>query len=133
MNSVFADTSFFVAFGSEQDRHHEAARKFEENYLGSYVTTDWVLVEYANYYSAKPKRSKMREIIELLRANANFSIVEATRSSFDTGLLLYDERRDKRWSLTDCISFNVMEALNITHALTADHHFEQAGFTVLLK
>lgn len=40
---------------------------------------------------------------------------------------------DKDWSLTDCISFVVMEQHGISEALTADHHFEQAGFTVLLK
>jgi uncharacterized protein len=35
--------------------------------------------------------------------------------------------------LTGCISFLVMEERNITEALTADQHFEQAGFVALLK
>jgi hypothetical protein len=35
--------------------------------------------------------------------------------------------------LTDCTSFLVMEDRGIADALTADHHFEQAGFNVLLK
>ncbi|MHB8900647.1 MAG: hypothetical protein ACYC6Y_18000 [Thermoguttaceae bacterium] len=35
--------------------------------------------------------------------------------------------------LTDCISFIIMREYGLTDALTADHHFEQAGFTVLLK
>jgi predicted nucleic acid-binding protein len=42
-------------------------------------------------------------------------------------------RPDKDWSLTDCTSFVVMENENIKEALTADRHFEQAGFTALLK
>jgi predicted nucleic acid-binding protein len=42
-------------------------------------------------------------------------------------------RPDKDWSLTDCISFVVMENQDITEALTADRHFVQAGFTALLK
>lgn len=46
---------------------------------------------------------------------------------------LYEERTDKDWSLTDCISFVLMEQNGIQDALTADHHFEQAGFNVLLK
>jgi predicted nucleic acid-binding protein len=46
---------------------------------------------------------------------------------------LYAERPDKDWSLTDCISFVVMRHQGVTQALTGDHHFEQAGFTALLK
>ena len=42
-------------------------------------------------------------------------------------------RSDKDLALTDCISFVVMEDEGITEALTADRHFEQAGFTALLK
>jgi predicted nucleic acid-binding protein len=46
---------------------------------------------------------------------------------------LYDARPDKKWTLTDCISFVVMQERGITEALTGDQHFEQAGFTALLK
>ena len=46
---------------------------------------------------------------------------------------MYRSRNDKAWSLTDCISFVVMEQEGLTEALTGDHHFEQAGFTALLK
>ena len=42
------------------------------------------------------------------------------------------QRLDKDWSLTDCISFIVMRRRGLTDALTSDHHFEQAGFTILL-
>jgi uncharacterized protein len=46
---------------------------------------------------------------------------------------LYERRPDKSWSLTDCISFVVMQRDGISEALTGDHHFEQAGFVRLLK
>ena len=60
-------------------------------------------------------------------------IVPATESLMARGVHLYDSRPDKKWSLTDCISFVVMQDRAITSALTGDHHFEQAGFTALLK
>lgn len=48
-------------------------------------------------------------------------------------VLIETERPDKDWSLTDCISFLVMKDFGLTDAFTADHHFEQAGFTAWLR
>lgn len=48
-------------------------------------------------------------------------------------LRLYADRSDKDWSLTDCLSFVVMRRRNVQEALTADHHFEQAGFRPVLS
>jgi hypothetical protein len=46
---------------------------------------------------------------------------------------LFTSRADKDWSLTDCLSFIVMGRRNIRQALTADNHFEQAGFHAVLS
>lgn len=40
---------------------------------------------------------------------------------------------DKQWGLVDCISFVVMRERGIDEALTADHHFVQAGFRALFS
>jgi predicted nucleic acid-binding protein len=50
---------------------------------------------------------------------------------FELGLKLYSERSDKDWSLTDCISFEVMREQGLKEALTGDHHFKQAGYQAL--
>ena len=55
-------------------------------------------------------------------------IVAASDELWEQGRLLYGARHDKDWSLTDCISFVLMEREKIVEALTADRHFEQAGF-----
>jgi predicted nucleic acid-binding protein len=47
-------------------------------------------------------------------------------------MTLFGNRLDKGWSLTDCISFTVMESQGIAEAFTCDRHFEQAGFRALL-
>jgi len=39
---------------------------------------------------------------------------------------------DKEWGMTDCISFIVMQDMEIIDALTTDDHLRQAGFRALL-
>ena len=55
------------------------------------------------------------------------------RLLFEAGMDFYARHQDKDWSLTDCISFLVMEQCGAEDALTEDHHFAQAGFRALLK
>ncbi len=39
---------------------------------------------------------------------------------------------DKTFSLTDALSFVVMERLDISHAFSFDHNFRQYGFQLLI-
>jgi uncharacterized protein len=50
---------------------------------------------------------------------------------FLDALALYKARPDKEYSLTDCISMQVMRREGLTEALTNDHHFTQEGFRIL--
>ena len=68
-----------------------------------------------------------------LGASPQVKIVPPDAALFDAGVQLYAGRADKDWPLTDCISFVVMTQERIVEALTGDRHFEQAGFTALLK
>ncbi len=61
------------------------------------------------------------------------TIVLPDQALMDRGIALYDQRPDKAWSLTDCISFVIMQDHGLRGALTGDHHFEQAGFDTLVS
>lgn len=50
---------------------------------------------------------------------------ELFREAFD----LLRKRPDKRYSLTDCVSFVVMRERGISVAFAFDRHFTQEGFT----
>jgi len=96
------------------------------------VTTEFILVEVANAFCASAWRGKAVKLIDGLRSVPNLKIVEADSSLLSDGWRLYCGRLDKEWSLTDCVSFAVMQEEQINHAFTSDHHFEQAGFIKLL-
>jgi predicted nucleic acid-binding protein len=45
----------------------------------------------------------------------------------------YEQRPDKYYGLTDCISMNVMRRHGLTEVLTYDRHFEQEGVQLLCR
>jgi predicted nucleic acid-binding protein len=65
--------------------------------------------------------------------DSNVRVLPQTRLSFDSGFRLYENRIDKKYSLTDCISMEAMRSHDLNKVLTNDHHFEQEGYTILIK
>jgi predicted nucleic acid-binding protein len=131
MRRVFADSYYFFALLNKNEPHHQEVRDFADTFDGQLVSTGWVLTEFADGM-AKPRwRSTFAALHDELIANPNFRLVGFSDELFAAGLLLFRSRSDKAWSLTDCISFVVMERETIREALTGDRHFEQAGFVPL--
>lgn len=132
MNSVFADTSFYIALLSPEDAFQDAAQETSDRFDGQFVTTEYVLVELGNYFCSG-RRDLFLKVYELIESDPDIWVVPASTELFKQGLELYSSRGDKDWSLTDCISFVVMKQRGISDALTSDHHFEQVGFRALLR
>jgi uncharacterized protein len=132
MTSAFADTFYYLALLSESDSAHQNALRLSHALPRRTVTTAWVLTEVADALSAPELRALFLELYTRLRSNPNVTIIPPTAELFEQGVELYTRRPDKSWSLTDCVSFVVMRQRGLTDALTGDHHFEQAGFRILL-
>ena len=106
--------------------------EFSEAHAIALVTTGWVLTELADGLSRSSNRQAFARVLRDLETDLEAIVVPPTQALFQEGVSLYNARADKDWSLTDCISFVVMRQQRLTDALTADHHFEQAGFNALL-
>ena len=132
MSAVFADTSFFLALLRADDPVHPCALA-ESRVVRSVITTEFVLLELGNACARAADHADFLALVAGLRASPRATIVPLDSQLLDRGMQLMGERWDKDWSLTDCISFVVMKEQDIHNALTADRHFEQAGFTALLK
>ena len=133
MNQLFADTYYFLALLNRADAGHGRAVEFSSTLMNPIVTTTWVLTEVADALAAPQQRFKFIGLLAKLRADPYCTIVPTSEGSFGEGVVLYASRLDKGWSLTDCISFALMTRRGLTEALTADVHFEQAGFKALLR
>jgi len=135
-NSVFVDTVAWLALVNKSEDLHEAARKVRDQLIqqkAKLITTDFVVVEIANALARPPLRCLARKLIDFIRTSDTVELVTITPELFEKAYQLYCARDDKEWGLTDCTSFVVMQKMRMNRAFTADRHFEQAGFTVLLK
>ena len=133
MITVFADTSYYVALFNRRDEMHSVALQFSKTPQVQIVVSEYVLLELGNAIHQPNVRKKLIELIEFLRNDRDTIVEPSSEQLFEKALILFESRRDKSWSLIDCSSFVIMQERGIDLALTADHHFEQAGFTVLLK
>lgn len=97
------------------------------------VTTRAVLLEIGNALASQRFRTAAVQLLDALEADPAVGIAPLTDNLYTQALTLYRSRPDKEWGLIDCLSFVVMHERKLTDALTADQHFEQAGFQALLR
>lgn len=133
MTTYFADSFYYLALLNRGDAKHRAAVALSQELRGDQLTTDWVITEVADAMAAPGQRDHFLTFLAHLRSNPRVTTVPATREFLEAGIELYAQRRDKAWTLADCISFATMRTRALAQALTGDRHFEQAGFTALLR
>ena len=85
-------------------------------------------LEWLNALSDASTRTIAAEGYRRVHADRRIEVVPFQPELNDAAIGLYRNRADKNWSLTDCLSFVVMERRALTEAITTDRHFEQAGF-----
>ena len=132
---VFVDTAAWIALFDPSDHLVPAARQVLLTLQQSQqplVTSAFVLLEVTAAFAAPAYRSRIIMFINGLDHLPDVTIEAASHAWYQAGWQIYQHRLDKAWSLTDCISFAIMQQRNLTDAFTSDRHFEQAGFRRLL-
>jgi predicted nucleic acid-binding protein len=133
---VFIDTSYLVAGLMKRDALHDRARRVKAILTQrSFITTEGVLAEVLAYISGfgSEARAAGVALVRDMQRDTGTSIMRHTTEQFEAGIDLYAARADKSYSLVDCISMVVCRAHDVSDVLTADRHFEQEGFTALLR
>ena len=134
MNRFFLDTAYVLALFNPHDIYHEQAKSLFPSMRVAHEVwiTEAILVEIGNAL-ARSNRSTAAAFINSCYVTPKVNVVSVDRTLMQRAIDFYRDREDKEWGLTDCISFIVMEDHGLTDALTADEHFEQAGFRALLR
>ena len=134
--SVLVDTAHLIALLDPRDRLNARAVALAEalaSERAGMITTDAVLLEFANYFARAPLRGHAGEWMRALRADPGWEIVSIEGALLARAEVRYRRHVDKTWSLTDCHSMELMQARGIREVATTDAGFDQAGFRCLLR
>jgi predicted nucleic acid-binding protein len=135
-DEVFLDTSYALALSAPTDQFHGRALRLADELEAAQarlVTTRAVLLEIGNALSRQRYRAAAVSLLRALEADPSVAVLPLSEELYARALELYCSRPDKEWGLIDCASFVVMSDRAITKALTADEHYQQAGFRGLLR
>ncbi len=138
MESFFVDTTFLVAVYNVQDRRHEEAEAFIQELAdgkhGNFrlFTTDYVFDEMITVILVRTRNHAQAATAgRAIRESKAWRVEVLGEAGFEDAWAFFQERGDKRWSFTDCASFQFMEQRGMRKALSFDENFTQAGFVTL--
>lgn len=132
--TVFVDTSAYFALTVPDDQNHTAARATRrrlQNGRARLYTTRYILAETHALLVAR-----RRNAVDALRALRTIEasrtlVISATEADEEAARAILERYDDHLFSLTDAVSFAIMERLRIEAVFTFDADFAEYGLTVL--
>jgi predicted nucleic acid-binding protein len=130
MTLVFVDTSGFYAFLDREDPFHLQAKDLflrarEERWVlftSSYVVHEsWALIQARLGWDA------VEDWLSILLPMGEVVWVDETLHRL--GAARARQARERRLSLTDCVSFELMSSRGCKQAIADDEHFKKMGYT----
>jgi predicted nucleic acid-binding protein len=111
--SVYSlDTAFVLALEFANDQNRVAAKQCADELQahGDHViTTSYVFDEVVTHLNARGHHAKAVQVGQRLMASPDIELVQVGQALFDGGWNYFVQHQDKRYSLTDCISFFLMQ------------------------
>jgi predicted nucleic acid-binding protein len=130
---VFVDSSAYLALLDADDEHHsQATELLQELAQARYrqFTTNVLLIESHALILSVLGRTQAAQFLKDMQ-ESNTVVIRARAADEERAKQIIFQYDDKDFSFADCISFAVMERLDIRLAFTFDRDFTQYGFTVL--
>jgi uncharacterized protein len=133
---IFVDTGYLVAILNRRDGLHEQATALAKKWAKknrALLTSDPVLIELANFFARSSLRTRVHAAVQKIRTARGWRVEPLEAQVLARAERRYGKHSDKKWSLTDCISMEMMTDYDAVEVATADKHFQQAGYNVLLR
>ena len=134
---LFVDAWGWCVSANPREVQHQTVKQIMEATLQAkkhLIATNFVLDETYTLVRFRVHHQASVELhqkIDRLIVGKLLKVVHITPELERAAWRIFERYSDKDFSFTDCTSFAVMQLLELTQALTDDHHFEQMGFYIL--
>jgi predicted nucleic acid-binding protein len=129
---LLADTSALLALFLRDDRNHHAAERFVGESPGArWLTTELVLAELTTRLRARVGAARAVAVAGEVLKSRRYEILFVDDALLRGALEQMARFSDKRLSLTDCASFELIERLGLDGAFTFDRDFRDCGFRMV--
>ena len=126
---LLADTSALLALFLRNDQNHEAASEFARSHPEArLVMTELVLAEVVTLLRARAGAERAVAAARDLLRSRRYELIFSDSEILTGALARMARFGDKRLSLTDCASFEIMERLALEAAFTFDRDFRDCGY-----
>ena len=131
MQRLFVDTSAWFAFANRADPDHKAVAALLDAFKGRLVTSNFVFDEAVTLCLYRLGHAVAERLGRVLRDSTQVDVVRVAPEDETAAWQLFQERRDKQYSFTDCTSFALMRRLDLKAAAALDDDFAGEGFEQL--
>jgi hypothetical protein len=132
--TLFVDTGAWFALADKSDQFHDPAIKIYPNLFKRYhhlTTTNLVVAETYNLIRRALGYQPAITFLENLSASPRITRIYSEVILEDKAEKILRKYDDQDFSLTDALSFAVMDEYGIKKAFSFDRHFLIAGFTII--
>jgi uncharacterized protein len=126
--SLFWDTSAIYAYINRKDPAHEEVKQAVGRARGGLVISNYVFDEIVTLVLSRLGHSAAVHIGNVLMNSPQIERHMISAQDELNAWVLFSERRDKKYSFTDCASFILMRRLGLRKCIATDDHFRQEGF-----
>jgi uncharacterized protein len=129
MRTVFVDTSGFYALMDGTDAANtETTLMFQRAAREGWKlqTTNYVVLETTAHIQSRLGWTAVDQCMNHVLSHCQITWVD--EDLHRRGEARWAHARERRLSLTDCVSFEFMRSAGITEAIAHDEHFDRSGF-----
>lgn len=131
--SVFIDTGAWFAGIAKNDQYHKKAIIHMDKLLKkkcTFITSNLIVHETTMLLERKVSRKEAIKFLKVVLKDPDIEILHADEDIELEGYKTYQKYKDQDYSITDCVSFSIMNKIEITRCFTFDNHFLAMGFNV---